>query len=229
MPKVVAALLLFSVGALPAGVFERSPDVLKCGPRDGGDPDMPAVVILLDGEVFDGDDDNLLRWIRRESVEPPSGLERIQSLEVVCWYWVEVNYDVQARQGGVYILTKEWVERTRNDRIAALQAVVAAQDRHREQTGEYTAQIEDLPGFGALSEYGLPAHLQLDLTRTGDGWTARLVPKESWSFLLSDHMSPAYDCFAFAGTPPAKWGAKWKATQSGEATELEERTPLCLP
>lgn len=235
MSKIVAALLLIPLAAIPTGVFERSSDVLKCPSRVGGDPNMPASVILLDNEVFEGEPEDLYPWVSRESdkVTRPAreretgaadDYEPLHSLEVVCWRWVEANYEIRVRQGASYTLTKKWVERTRHDRIAALEAVVAAQDRHREQTGAYTADVEDLPGFGALSGYGLPGHLQLDLTRAGDGWTARLVPEEGWSTGPYTRMKPLYDCFAFAGEAPAEW----EAMAAEQQAALTERQPVCF-
>jgi len=105
------------------------------------------------------------------------------------------------RRAGVFILTKEWLEQTRQDRVGALEALVSAQDRHWEMTGGYAARIEDLPDFGALSDYDLPDHLQLDLSRTSGGWQARLEPEEEW---LTGYRGPgaAYHCFAFAGARP---------------------------
>ena len=137
---------------------------------------------------------------------------------------MEANYDVRVRSGAVYTLTRAWVDRTRNDRMAALEAVVAAQDRHLEQTGGYTAVVEDLPGFGTLAEHGLPGHLLLDLATTDEGWTVRLVAKDSWTTSPYTHMSPLHDCFAFAGAAPAEW----EELAAGEETVLAERTPVCF-
>ena len=233
MPKFAAALLLLSVSALPAGVFDRSPDPLKCPSRVGGDPDMPASIILLDNEVFDGRPEQLYPWAARTEDEAPetarvpiSTFEEhgpLHSVEIVCWRWVEAHFGVQVRLGASYTLTKAWVEQTRNDRIAALEAVVSAQTRHRQLTGEYTARVEDLPGFGALSDYGLPAHLQLDLTATSNGWAARLQAKESWSNRVYTHVSPLYDCVAFEGEAPREW-----ETIRAEGRLPEERIAACF-
>lgn len=196
----------------PAGGFAPSTDELKCGSRPGGDPDMPNSVVLLDHEVYDGDVNDL---IRRS--------DDIAFLEVVCWRWIELNYGVKVRGGGSYVLTKGWIEQTREDRIAALEALVAAQDRHRERTGEYAARFEELADFGALSDYGLPYFLVLNLSRTDDGWQARLEPKKDWSEGNHEPMDPVYRCFAFAGEVPAKWEKMRRDGGSGPA----ERKPGC--
>lgn len=98
-----------------------------------------------------GEAEEFNTWFRSQGV-------KTHTVEIVCWSWVEANFNVQVRSGAVYTLTRAWVDRTRNDRVAALEAVVAAQGRHLEQTGEYTAVVEDLPGFGTLADYGLPGH-----------------------------------------------------------------------
>ena len=178
---------------------------------------MLDFILLLDNEIADIDPEEFNTWFRSRRVE-------IHTMNIVCWRWVEANYDIQVRSGASYTLTKAWVDRTRNDRMAALEAVVAAQDRHLEQTGEYTAELERLPGFGALADYGLPGHLLLDLATTGDGWTARLVAKERWNTSPYTRMSPLYDCFAFAGTAPPEW----EEVAAEEETVLAERTPVCF-
>ena len=222
MPKFAAALFIVSLGFFPAVVVERSPEVLKC-PSRGGPPEMPASIILLDNEVFDGKPEDLA-WGPGGTGVKLNNPVAIHSLEVVCWRWVEANYGIRVRSGASYTLTRVWVERTRRDRIALLEAVVASQDRHRELTGEYAASVADLPGFGAFSDYGLPGHLQLDLTRTADGWAARLVAKKSWTSGPFTQMSPVYDCRAYAGKVPAGWEATWA---DAEVTP-EPRTPFCF-
>ena len=217
MPKFVAALLLLFVGVVPAGVPVQPADSSKCPLRVGGDPDMLDFILLLDNEIADIDPEEFNTWFRSRRVE-------IHTMNIVCWRWVEANYDIQVRSGASYTLTKAWVDRTRNDRMAALEAVVAAQDRHLEQTGEYTAMVENLPGFGTLADYGLPRHLLLDLAATGDGWTARLVATDTWTTSPYTRLSPLYDCFAFAGAAPPDW----EELAAEEETVLAERTPVCF-
>lgn len=203
----------FLVSALfPAGGFAPSTDEFKCGVREGGDPDMPNSVVLLDHEVYDGDVNDLMAMS-----------DDFASVYVVCWRWVELNYGVRVRGGGSYVLTKGWIEQTRQDRIAALEALAAAQDRHREHTGEYAARIEELADFGALSDYGLPYYLVLNLNRTADGWQARLEPKKDWSVGNHEPIRTIYRCFAYAGEIPAKWE---KMRRDGEPGP-RERKPEC--
>lgn len=202
----------FLISALTStGGFAPSTDELKCGARPGGDPDMPAAIVLLDHEVYDGDVNDLMAMS-----------DDIASVYVVCWRWIELNYGVKVRGGGSYVLTKGWIEQTREDRIAALEALVAAQDRYREQTGEYAVRVEDLPDFGDLSDYGLPDHLQLDLTTTSSGWEARLEPEKGWTTGYRAP-SPLYRCFAFAGEVPEGWESMRRDGQPGPT----ERKPEC--
>ena len=222
MPIFAAALLIVSLGVLPAGVVEPSPEELKC-PSRGGPPEMPVSVILLDNEVFDGNPEELA-WGPGGTRVKVNNPVAVHSLVVVCWRWVEANHGVRVRSGASYMLTKDGVERTRHERIAVLETVAAAQDRYRDLTGEYAASVADLPGFGAFSDYGLPAHLQLDLTRTEDGWAARLVAKKSWTSGPYTRMSPVYDCMAYAGTVPAGWEAIW----ADEEVTPVDGTPFCV-
>ena len=222
MPRlVVAALLLLLVGAAPASVFDRPTDASKCPLRGWGGADMPESVLLLDHEVMEVEEFEDFRdfrdWFKDRN-------RQIYSMEIVCWRWVEENYGIRVQAGASHVLTKEWVEQTRQDRIAALEALAAAQDRHLEQTGDYAADVEDLPGFGALSEYGLPPHLLVDLSAAGGGWTARLTAKESWLSGPYTRMKPQYDCFAFAGEAPAEW----EAIAAEEQAALAERKPVCF-
>ena len=128
------------------------------------------------------------------------------------------------RSGGIYVLTKGWIEQTRQDRVAALEALVSAQDRHRELTGEYTARVEDLPDFGALSDYGLPDHLQLDLSRTSSSWKARLEPEKGWATDAYTRLERVYRCFAFEGEAPPGWEEMRRGGQPGPV----ERKPECF-
>lgn len=216
MPKLATALLLLLGGVTPTGVLDRPSDTLKCPLRGPVGEEMPHSILLLDHEVHDNPEDSREWFVNNR--------RQIHSLEIVCWRWVEENYGIQVQAGASHALTKQWVERTRNDRIAALEAIVTAQDRHRERTGEYAANVEHLPGFGALSDYGLPAHLLVDLNTAGGGWTARLTAKESWLRGQYTRMKPQYDCFAFAGEAPAEW----EEIAAGEGVELAERKPVCF-
>lgn len=216
MTSFLTTALLMSALLSPAGGFAPSTDELKCGARAGGDPGMPDAVILLDHELFEGDGEDA-------RVEITSLADDIHSVYVVCWRWIELNYGVKVRVGGSYVLTKGWIEQTRKDRIAALDALVAAQDRHRERTGEYAARVEDLADFGALADYGLPNYLVLNLSRTGDAWQARLEPRKDWSEGNHEPMRTIYRCFAYAGTVPAKW----EKMRSDGGPGPEERKPEC--
>ena len=138
MPKLATALLLLLVGVAPAGVLDRPSDTLKCPRRGTVGEDMPGFVILLNHEVHDGDFEGFLEWLKNDG-------RQVHSWEMVCWRWVEENYGIQVQAGAWYTLTEEWVEQTRKDRLAALDALVTAQDRHLEQTGEYAASVDDLP------------------------------------------------------------------------------------
>ena len=213
MMDFLTTALLISALASPAGGFAPSTGELKRGTRPGGDPGMPNSVVLLDHEVYDGDVNDLMAMS-----------DDIASVHVVCWRWVELNYGVKVRGGGSYVLTKRWIEQTRKDRIAALEALVAAQDRHRERTGEYAARIEELADFGALPDHGLPYFLVLDLSKTSDGWQARLEPKKDWSEGNHEPVDPVYRCFAFAGEVPAKWE---RMRRDGEPGPVE-RKPECF-
>ena len=198
MMSFLTTAFLISALVSPAGGFAPSTDELKCGVRPGGDPGMPVAVVLLDHEVLEGDGED-------GRIQISSLPDDIYSVYVVCWRWIELNYGVKVRSGGSYVLTKGWVEQTRKDRIAALEALVAAQDRHRERTGEYAARVEELTDFGALSDHGLPYYLVLNLSRTDDGWQARLDPKKDWSEGNHEPIRAIYRCFAYAGTVPSKW------------------------
>lgn len=217
----LATVLFMSAVAPPtSGLVPHDAD-FKCGARPGANPDMLDWVAVLDLDVLEGDlEDN------GERLTPL--LDKIALFEFVCWRWLEANYGVRVRSGGVFILTEEWLEQTRQGRVAALEALVSAQDRHRAMTGEYAARIEDLPDFGGLSDYGLPGHLQLDMGRASGGWHALMEPKEDWFRLASGRAlrgpGAAYRCFAFTGPVPAEW----KSTRRDGQPEFREREPECF-
>ena len=216
MTSLFTTMFLASAVTSPAGGFALPGDELKCQAR-GGAPDMPDAVVLLDHKVLEGDREDA-------RIEITSLGDDIAVVQVVCWRWVEAQYGIKVRQGATYVLTKGWIEQTRKDRIAALEALVSAQDRHRELTGKYAARVEDMPDFGALSDYGLPDHLQLDLSRTNGGWKVRLEPEEGWSTGAHADIKPAYRCFAFAGEAPPGWEEMRLGGQPGPA----ERKPECF-
>ena len=217
MPGLLTTMFLVTAFASFAGGSAPHDADFKCPARPGGDPDMMETVLLVDLEMIEGDTLHL-----REQHNALKSNE-MGLWEIVCWEWVEANYGVKVRYGGVFILTRKWLERTRRDRVAALEALVSAQDRHWEMTGEYAARVEDLSDFGALSDYGLPVHLQLDLSTTGGGWQARLEPEEAW-FTSYRNPGPAYRCFAFAGEVPAGWESVGRDGQPGP----REREPECF-
>lgn len=214
MPGLFTTMFLVTAVASHTGGPAPFDADLKCTARDRA-ADMPAWVVLLDLELLEGDvEDNR---------------ERLDSLEVAvvtfaCWAWMEAHFGVEVRNGAVFILTKEWLERTRQDRVAALEALVSAQDRHWEVTGEYAARVEDLPDFGVLSDYGLPDHLQLELSSTSRGWQARLEAGEDWFRPKPNPVEALYHCFAFAGDAPEGWEAMRRDGQPGPG----EREPACF-
>lgn len=216
MPSLLTTLFLASAVTAPAGGFALPGDEFKCQARGGG-PEMPDAVVLLDHKVLDGDRENA-------RIQVTSLGDDIALVQIVCWRWVEAHYGIKVRQGATYVLTKGWIEQTRKDRIAALEALVSAQDRHRELTGEYAVRVEDLPDFGVLSDYGLPDHLQLDLSRTGSGWNARLEPVKGWTTDAHAPIGPVYHCFAFAGEVPEGWEEMRRQDQPGPS----ERKPECF-
>ena len=78
------------------------------------------------------------------------------------------------------MLTQEGSERHEQGQIGALEAIVAAQDRHREEQGRYAPSVEELAGFGGLSVHGLPSYFGLELAVTGEGWAARVGMTGGW-------------------------------------------------
>ena len=215
MTSLLTTMFLVAAVVSPAGGPVPYDADLKCAARVGGDPDMPETVTILDHELLKGN--------------PESHREQINAMQIAwtviaCWEWLEAHYGVKVRRGGAFILTKEWLEQTRRNRVAALEAVVSAQDRHREMTGEYAARVEDLADFGVLSDHGLPDYLQLDLRRTSGGWQARLEPEEDWFRPGPNPVGALYRCFAFAGEVPAGWEAMRRDGQPGP----REREPECF-
>ena len=218
MPGLFTTMLLAAAVAWPAGGSAPNDVDFKCSARIGGDPDMPETVVVLDLEVVED-------WEQhKDQLDAPWNQKQIAVAAIACWGWLEAQFGVEVRRGGAFLLTREWMEQTRRDRVAALEALVSAQDRHREMTGEYAARVEDLPDFGVLSDYGLPDHLQLELSGTGAGWRARLEPDEDWFRPQPHPIGATYHCFAFAGDVPERW----ETMRLGGGPGPGEREPACF-
>lgn len=212
MSNLIAAALLAFASVLPSDAPALSADALKCTPRGSGNADMLNWIMVLDDEVFEVETSELGYEIFED--ENP-----VRYLEVVCWKWLEEHYGVQVLRGGMYAVTQNGMARHSEGQIAVLEALVAAQDRHREGHGKYADGVEELAGFGSLTDHGLPSHFVLQVTATGDGWAARVGTQAGgpgWDGLYSA-------CFAFVGAVPEKW----KATNSEREAVLEERQPVC--
>ncbi|WP_419163868.1 hypothetical protein [Candidatus Palauibacter sp.] len=212
MPNIVAALLLVSGGALHLGSEIGSPDSHKCAQRAGGDPGMPETVLIIDHKPFDGDPSE---WNYTDY--------DIYWVEIVCWRWIEEHFGIQVRNGATYVLTEEWAERTRKGQIASLEALIAAQDNHRQARGAYARQLDNLSGFGALSDHDLPEYFRVELAETDEGWGARVEGTEKWLAGFGGSV-PAPPCYAFVGTPPDAW----KAIEDEDRAALIERQPVCI-
>ena len=219
----VTALLLAASGALlssgpalPVGTA-FSADEMKCTPRGGGGPELPAWVVVLDDEVIEVDPEELdLDDYGKESP--------LQFFDFVCWRWLEEHFDYRASHGAIYVLTEEGSASHEAGQIAVLDAVVAAQDRYRGQHGEYASVAEDLAGMESLGEYGLPSYFELALTVTGDGWAA-LVGNKGVGRQYGKRPLQLTDsgCRAFVGTVPEEW----KERASDSQAVLPERKPFC--
>lgn len=213
MSNLVAALLLASVAVLDFGGAPATADTLKCEPRKGGDPGMPEIALIIDHKSFEGDpsqwnyEDYDIHWV-----------------QIVCWSWIEGYFGIEVRVGATYVLTEGWVERMHKGRIASLEALIAAQDRHREAHGAYAGELDNLSGFGALSDHGLPEYVQLDLLPTENGWGARVEGTERWLAGFGEGPPPIPPCYAFVGTPPDQW----EAIGPEDRGTLMERQPVCL-
>lgn len=236
MSNLIAALFLTTSGALPPGdaalapggpstparlpVLEASVSALspgdpKCSGRPGSHPDLPETVVIVDDRLIE--------------VEIPDfdlddhGLENsdIHSFGFVCWQWIEEYHGVRVQSTGVYMVTVDWMKRRQANQLAALEAVIAAQDRYRERHGKYAHQSADLPGFDSLADYGLPSYFELDLIATDDGWGALVRATIGWSDGV-EYGAPT-GCAAFAGAVPETW----KASLREEGQGLRERQPVC--
>ena len=218
--NLITALLLALSGTLPSGGPALSVDELKCSPRGPSHPGMTEYALVIDDERFDGDiQEHDWDWRAYHKEHP------IQSMEIVCWRWLEEHLEVQVARGGTYIVTGERSERLRKGQIAALAAIVAEQDRYRELHGEYAGGVEELADFGGLAEHGLPSYFKLQLKVTQDGWTARVgmvdgrLPRRwetGWGLERS--------CLAFVG---AGIPDRWNAAGSYKQPESPERQPVC--
>ena len=214
MSTLIATTLLASAGWLPLGTPAPAADVLKCGAR-GAAADMPDIAVILDDAVFVGEEAS--KFDRAYITENVPGLSLV---EVVCWNWVEKYYGAKVWQGGVLFYTKAYIERTRTNGTRALEALIAAQERHRDGHGEYAASVGELPGF-ALSDYDLPEYFELTLESGDGGWAARVGPSADWSMEL--RYRPGFTCRAFAGPVPERWAS---ARREGQPA-LRERQPVC--
>lgn len=212
MPNIVAALLLFSAVTLPSGDPPGSADVLGCDSRrQGGDPDMPVSVLVIDDELFEGDAST---WYAEYDV---------YWVVIACWRWVEEYLGLEVRLGATYVLTEQWLERMRESRLASLEALISAQDHHRTAHGTYAQALDDLPGFGRLADYGLPDYMQLELVRTDAGWGARVGATRRWLVPFRGG-EPTRPCYAFVGRPPDEW----EMIPDEDRAALVERRPVCL-
>lgn len=203
-----AALLLAASAALSTVGPAPSADESKCTWRGGG-PDMREWVVILDDEVIEMDPG--------EFDLDDFGESSLEFFEIVCWRWVEEHYGVEVSAGAIYVLTEEGVRQHENGQIAALETIVAAQDRYRDAHGRYAPGVEELAGFAGLTEHGLPTYFALELHLTGDGWAARVgATKDGDARLLAP-------CMVFVGTFPDGW---LEADSDAEPV-LQERRPVC--
>ncbi len=130
----VAAMLLASPGALlssgelPVIGPALSADEMKCTGRPGAGPEMLQWVVVLDDEVIEVSPEEL----------DPDDYGKARPTDIVayaCWRWLEAHYGIHVSAGAVYVLTREGRERHEQGQIGALEAIVAAQDRHWEEQG----------------------------------------------------------------------------------------------
>lgn len=208
--------LALAGSVLPVTDLAPSPEELKCRGRGGSPGDMLETVVILDDRVieveipdFDFDDHSLTD-------------ADLYSFGFVCWRWIEEHFGFRINSTGLYISTVDWVKRGRENQRAALGALIAAQDRHRERHGKYAHQVEELPDFGSLADYGLPTYVELDLNATDDGWRARVSANTDWSSGV-DHGDQTTGCFAFAGAV----SEAWMTALGKELPGLRERQPVC--
>ncbi len=216
MSTLVATTLLASAGWLPPGTPTPAADALKC-PARGGGPEMRMAVLIVDGEVLPGE---------LEELDPATvGEYDFSSFFLVCWEWIEKYYGVKVQSAGYLAHTKGFVERTRTNSTRALEALIAAQDRYRDEHGGYAAGVEDLPGF-AFSDYDLPEFFELTLEPANGGWSARVGPAAGWLAEFARRgidSSPLDACRVFAGAAPEGVGS---VTPEAESPPVE-RQPVC--
>ncbi|MDE2653676.1 MAG: hypothetical protein OXI71_07650 [Gemmatimonadota bacterium] len=216
MSTLIATTLLASAGWLPLGAPAPAADALKC-PARGGGPDMRMAVLIVDGEVLPGE---------LEELDPASvGEYDFSSFYLMCWEWIEKYYGVKVQSAGYLAHTKGFVERTRTSSTRALEALIAAQDRYRDEHGGYAGSVEDLAGF-AFSDYGLPEFFELTLERANGGWSARVGPAAGWLAEFARRgidSSPLDACRVFTGA--ASEGVE-SATPEAESPP-RERQPVC--
>ena len=226
MSNLLNALLVAFPALLLPGVPDPTADLLKCGARPGGSEGMPDAVMIIEEEVIGGDEVDRLDWNTLVAEY------EIESLEVVCWDWVELHYGAQVRLGASYIRTKEQVERERTNGIAALEGLIAAQDRYRERHGVYALNPEALTDF-TLFGYGLPVYFEVEFDAVAEGWAARLVaPMRTprWG------ARPPTACRVFVGSAPEEWRSevmgpiprsRVRSDGPDEQPPLQERQPVC--
>ena len=227
MSRIAALLFMSPVALMPGGpelsvsgpsqavsVSAPSPGEFKCGGRGGSHADMPETVVILDDKVieveipdFDLDFHNLAN--------------SDFTFGFVCWRWIEEHYGFQVNSTGLFITTVDWLKRGRDNQLAALGALIAAQDRHREEHGKYAHQADGLPGFGSLVDYGLPTYFELDLKGADDGWSARVTASTGRSG--GAKLVPTTGCFAFVGAVPEAW----TTALSRDMPAFRERQPMC--
>ena len=215
MTLLFIALLAAFSGPHPPDTPAPGGDVLKCAARGGTHPDMPESVYIVDDEVFEGD---VSTW------DPPE-LDDIWSVELMCWRWIEAHFGFRIRSTGIYVATKEGMERYRASAIGALDVLALAQVEYQARNGGYAVQVQDLSDFGTLSDHGLPDHFQLELKVDDDGWAARVGTSKEWRSGFEERGSnnPLPTCLVLAGTAPAGWGIGPKGK-----TRIGHHQPVCL-
>lgn len=211
MPNLMATFILALPALLLPGVPAPSPDLLKCSPRPDSAAGMPDAVVIIEEAVVEGDQRD---WATL------SAEHEIETAEIVCWKWVETHYGVQVKLGATYIRTKQQVERERTDGIAALEGLVAAQDRHRERHGTYALEAQALTDF-TLSGYGLPVFFEVEFDSVAEGWAARLVASTKMPGGLGFRPNA---CRVFVGSAPTEWRSM---RRDGQPLQIKERQPVC--
>ncbi len=198
--------------ANPATAFERIDhavpgEVFKCAPRAVGDSPPPDAVVMLDWEVL---------------ATPPSEWDPrahdIAHQRIICWRWIERMLGIRVRHGVIHALTKAGLETLRGEGYAALEALVAAQDRHRTRHGAFAERLEDLAG------YGTPDFLEVRMIGAQDGWVARARAVFSWTGWLLPGSLADVECHAFGGAGTGDW----ETVGAERHGSLTEGRPACI-